>query len=1331
MTADDNNPGTIITFYSFKGGTGRTMALANTAWILASNGFRVLTVDWDLEAPGLHNYFHPLLTDPDLTESPGVIELIRGFAKSAMVPAGNAVDGGGSSVMTDEPTDDSWYRDRARVDRFVIGVDLDLPGAGKLDLLPAGVQDEDTYAVTVSTFDWGTFYRKGGGAFLEALREDMAARYDYVLIDSRTGLSDTAGICTILMPDIVVDCFTLSRQGINGAVHVAESIRRQAVHRDIRILPVPMRVEDAGQDKLDAGRDLARTRFSSFLGWLPPGELDRYWGDVEIPYKPGYAYEEIPATVGDRGHQEGSLLAAFERLTERLTEGRVTELRNMEEVDRRRLVTKYERVTPTVPQDIYLSYAPDDRMWAEWAGSTLASVGYQVTLSRATSGTDSDGLPEVSHTLAGDARVLALLSPNYVRLPRARQIWDRITEKDPTGSLRMLMPVRVDDVAPPEPFANLPAVNLAGTTADDAAAKLLEAVDSPGRAPVTLVRDSQRSAQARAAGARIPGTTPQVWRVPARNVAFTGRSEVIEQLRDSLLAQRTTAVLPQALYGLGGVGKTQVALEYTHRFAADYDVVWWINAEQPHLIRQELAELADPLGLPPGIDVASTSNAVLEALRLGQPYRRWLLVFDNAERTEDLESLTPAGAGHVLITSRNPAWAESALPVEVNLFSRDESVSLLRRFNPSLKVAQAELVARELGDLPLAVGQAAAWLQESQMPVDTYMDLLRTQLSRILDEGAVTEYAGSAAATWRLSVDQLRDRAPAAAELLQVCAFFGSDPIPMYLLNSRTMLDLLTRYDSGLRDPLVMSRLYREVNRYGLARIDQSKGMVIVHRLVQAVLRDRLSESDQEEMRQRVHMILADADPKSPDDPDSWPRFAELLPHLWPTRAERSADAEVRQWICDSVRYLWQLGDHTAARRTAERALQHWLPAFGEDDPLVLWLRIQLANALRSEGRLAEAREVDADVHRRATLALGEDHPYTLTAAMSLGADLRGAGDFQAAVEIDRGTVPVVRTVFGEEHTRALMATNNLALSEYLSGDRKAALGLDRETWQRHRELNGAGHPLTLLFASNYARDLRDTGELAGALRIMRDTVERSRKRPGPKHRHTLRAAKDLATLLRRSGRYEEAYTLTQETYETCVAELGPNHPDTLATATSLAADLVESGDPAEARILGERTLEQYRDRFAEAHPFTLAAANNLAIYRRLTGEPQGALDLSKQTLALYRESLGDRHPYTLICMINHATDLAEHGNLPAAIELERESNEGLSGTLGAGYFHTISCASNLAIDLRASGDSEGARRLHEQAERNARESLGGDHPMTRAVTAWRRLDADIEPPVT
>jgi len=287
-------PAPIITFYSYKGGTGRSMGLANTAWILASNGLRVLVVDWDLEGPGLHRYFHPFLPDWELRSSPGVINLMWEFATFAMDPH-----------VPDEP---GWHEQLAMIQPYAMSVEYRFPGAGTIDFVPAGRQDH-LYSTLVTSFDWNSFYeRLGGGGFLEALKRNMRERYDYVLIDSRTGLSDTAGICTVQLPDILVNCISLSTQAIDGAAAVAASVHRQRIHDQLRMFPVLMRVEDGEQDKLEASRDYVRARFGRFLSHVPDPE--RYWGDVEVPYKSFYAYEEILATIGDRPRQENTILAA-------------------------------------------------------------------------------------------------------------------------------------------------------------------------------------------------------------------------------------------------------------------------------------------------------------------------------------------------------------------------------------------------------------------------------------------------------------------------------------------------------------------------------------------------------------------------------------------------------------------------------------------------------------------------------------------------------------------------------------------------------------------------------------------------------------------------------------------------------------------------------------------------------------------------------------------------------------------------------------------------------------------------------------------------------------
>jgi len=307
----DGPLGNIITFYSYKGGTGRSMAVANIAWILASSGKRVLTVDWDLEAPGLHRYYTPFLSDKDLTGSEGLIDLLIEFRDATAV--GHADAG-----------EDNWYEAYADISPYVVSLDWDFPRGGTLDLLPSGRQGA-SYSARINSFDWEEFYeRRGGGVFLEAVKEKMRADYDYVLIDSRTGVSDTSGICTVQMPDAVVVCFTLNNQGVKGGAAVAHSIYEQRLRkgRDIAIFPVPMRVEPFEKTKLDLRREYAKEMFKLFPSHLPPQSRAQFQEDTQVKYLPYYAYEEILATFGNRPGESDStsLLAPAERLIAYLTD---------------------------------------------------------------------------------------------------------------------------------------------------------------------------------------------------------------------------------------------------------------------------------------------------------------------------------------------------------------------------------------------------------------------------------------------------------------------------------------------------------------------------------------------------------------------------------------------------------------------------------------------------------------------------------------------------------------------------------------------------------------------------------------------------------------------------------------------------------------------------------------------------------------------------------------------------------------------------------------------------------------------------------------------------
>jgi cellulose biosynthesis protein BcsQ len=328
--SETGTDGRIFTFYSYKGGTGRSMALANVAWMLAAAGKRVLAIDWDMEAPGLHRYFHPFLDDPEATSTPGVIDFVTEFAMAAIDPAAEQ-----------EP---DWYLPYADLGRYAVSLRTDLFQAGAtLDFIPAG-QQGPAYASRVNSFDWQSFWdRMGGAALIREMRAGLRVDYDYILIDSRTGVSDTSGICTIALPDALVVAFTLNRQSIRGAAAVAQSVVASRDRSRFRVYPVPMRVEFAEKDRLELARDDAQRAFNPLLSHIPVQDRERYWGSVEIVYHAYYAYEEVLAVFADRPERRTSLLAGFERIADLLTEGQVTAAVPPPESKRREILARYQR----------------------------------------------------------------------------------------------------------------------------------------------------------------------------------------------------------------------------------------------------------------------------------------------------------------------------------------------------------------------------------------------------------------------------------------------------------------------------------------------------------------------------------------------------------------------------------------------------------------------------------------------------------------------------------------------------------------------------------------------------------------------------------------------------------------------------------------------------------------------------------------------------------------------------------------------------------------------------------------------------------------------------
>lgn len=955
-------------------------------------------------------------------------------------------------------------------------------------------------------------------------------------------------------------------------------------------------------------------------------------------------------------------------------------------------------------QRFFVSYAGPDRAWAEWTGWHLEQAGHTVELDRWDWATGDDFVGRMDHALAHADAVVALFSQNYFGPGR----WTQAEWKATVAGKGRLVPLAIKSLADedvPPLLRGLIRKELHGLDENEAVAALLEAVDGPSR-PVESVAypgaddagsgadsagpradDTGPDAAPDGARPRLPrdDDRPEVWNVSRRNLDFSGREAEITRLRVGFLGGRQAAV--QALHGMGGIGKTQIALEYAYRFASQYDLVWWIDAEQADQIPVHFTELADRLGIAkPDAGTEHNARILLQHLRTRH---RWLVILDNAEHPDQIEPWMPDGTGHTLITSRNPNWRGLAHQTGLDVFTRTDSLAYLEARLPSISADEADVLAEAVGDLPLALAQAAGVIG-SGMTLDRYCRLLATSTARILKEGDAPGYPASLAAAVDIATTRLTDEHAESEALLRLGAFLGPEPIPnAWLENARPRLATIP----GDPDDLMwLHSALQPLGRYGLARIDHQ--VFQIHRLTQAVIRDQTSPEQAGAIRDDIAAILAGVDPGDPDTPETWPAWASAASHLTAPHAEVADRPELRPMLLQAALYLIRSGQARGAHGLALSLQQAWSAELGEDNPDTLTAMQYLGHATADIGDAAEARRIAEDTLARRRRTLGSDAPQTLQSANDLAVILNRLGiSASQAREVYEDTLARRRRVLGDDHPDTLQSSLNLGIALLEYGELKEARQLVEHALAHRRRALGDDHPQSLESAAGLAAVFFECGDHAEAHRMYADALVHQRRTLGDDHPQTLQSVQNLAATLMHLRKYEEARRMLEDALARRRRTFGDDHPDTIECARRYASALSHVGEQQEAHRMLEDALARCRRHLGDDHRFTIRSMRALANFLHESGEYVQAHRLLEDAHARALRIFGERSE-TLLLAENLGITLCRLRRYPEAVAILEDTRARQRRILGDGHMDTMRTTQALADALTAMGKRFAAQRL-------------------------------------
>ncbi len=883
-------------------------------------------------------------------------------------------------------------------------------------------------------------------------------------------------------------------------------------------------------------------------------------------------------------------------------------------------------------KDFFISYNKADRGWADWIAWQLQTAEYSVVLQAWDFRPSGNFLLQMDEAIKNTKRTILLLSPDYLD-PKAiysRIEWAASLKKDPDGAKGVLLPIRVRACEPTGLLASITYIDFVGRDIAEARSALLAGVDPSRDLPSGDPPYPGNASSTQPSVPTFPGSWPLIWNVPnRRNLFFTGREQLLQTVHEQLCGTNAAALTQiLAIHGLGGIGKTQTAIEYYYRYRHEYQSVFWVRAAAVDMLCSDYVSIAELVNLEVK-DNQDQIHILHTVKRWLSRQRNWLLILDNADDLKIIHDYLPEennNNGHILLTTRDPAVQGIVPGIAVEEMDIQEGINLLlhrarglmlRELMPEKNVSPEEQdaatrIVTTLGGIPLAIDQAAAYIQQTECGFSRYLERYQKRHADLLKwkQEVPSDYPGTVATTWGLAIEQVELRNPAAAELLRLCAFLDPDAIPEDLLQKGAS-ELGSVLQPLVEDDLLFDAAIRILRSFSLIRRLVDRNCLAIHQLVQVVIKDRLDIPIQQQWAEQIVRAVNAAFPNVVAV-KTWEQCQLYLPqvfacvdHLKQYDIQSEAAASL---LYRAGQYLTERGRYSEAEPLCLLSLAISEKVAGRDHPLTGTYLNSLANLYQNQGRYKEAEPLYQRALEISENAPVRDNLSIATRLNNLANLYRVQKRYEEAEPLCKRALALCETE-GTEHPSMATSLNNLANLYQDQGRYEEAEPLYRRALTTSEEKQGKDHPSIGTILNNLANLYNAQGRYKEAEPLYKRALAISEKAQGKEHPSTGTYLKNLALLYQVQGRYEEAELLYKRALAISEIE-GTEHPSIVIRLNNLANLYRVQGRYEEAEPLYKRVLMISEKTMRPDHPGIATILENYADLLEKMQRPEEAAQL-------------------------------------------------------------------------------------------------------------------------